>query len=118
MNVSVRRTHLEGRPEVPENGGMGKLTQRVAEMRRMLGEYGKSGLTRREFCERRGIPVPTLDYWRRQLGGKPRLVKVEVTPSEPGTHFTLALANGRRIESSWRFADAELARLIRIVESA
>jgi hypothetical protein len=28
------------------------------------------------------------------------------------------LANGRRIESSWRFTDAELVRLIRIAESA
>jgi hypothetical protein len=97
---------------------MGKLTQRAAEMRRVLEEYEKSGLPRREFCERRGMAVTTLDYWRREHGARPRMVKVEVAANEPVTHFTLALANGRRIESSWGVADAELARLIRIAESA
>ena len=97
---------------------MGKPTQRAVEMRRVLEEYEKSGLTRREFCRRRGIATTTLDYWRGEHGAKPRMVKVEVAPSEAAPHFTLSLANGRRIESSWRFAEAELARLIRIVESA
>ena len=84
-----------------------------------MGEqYEKSGLTRREFCQRRSMAATTLDYWRRQLAGQPRLVKVEVVPGEPITHFTLRLTNGRRIEGSWRFADTELARLIRVAESA
>jgi hypothetical protein len=70
--------------------------------------------------------LTTFDYWRREHAMKarkqerrPRLVKVEVAASEAaGEGFTLNLANGRRIESSWRFAEAELARLIRIAESA
>jgi hypothetical protein len=41
-----------------------------------------------------------------------------VINAKPAQQFTLSLANGRRIESSWRFADVELARLIRIAESA
>jgi hypothetical protein len=45
-------------------------------------------------------------------------VAVQVTHAEPAPQFTLSLANGRRIESSWRFTDAELARLIRVAESA
>ena len=92
----------------------------------MLEEYKASGLTRREFCRQRGIALTTFDYWRREHAMKrrkqerqPRLVKVEVAVSETaGQGFTLNLANGRRIESSWRFAEAELARLIRIAESA
>jgi len=96
---------------------MGK--QRSAEdIRRILGEFESSRLTRREFCQRRGIPVTTLDYWRRVQARRPRLVPVEVAASETGPGFTVGLANGRRIESSWRFGDAELARLIRIAESA
>jgi hypothetical protein len=97
---------------------MGKPTQRAAEMKRVLEEYAKSGQRRREFCEQRGIALTTLDYWRRELGGKPKLVKVEVAAPEPGRHFTLSLANGRRIESGWQFDEAGLAGLIRIVESA
>jgi hypothetical protein len=46
------------------------------------------------------------------------LLEVEVGASAAAAGFTLSLANGRRIESSWRFGDAELARLIRIAESA
>lgn len=105
---------------------MGKETERSVEMRRMLEEYGASGLTRQEFCRRRSIALTTFDYWRREHAMRPRkqeqrsrLVKVEVAASEAaGQGFTLNLANGRRIESSWRFAESELARLIRIAESA
>lgn len=93
-------------------------TKHSAAMRQMLAEYEKSGLTRRAFCQQRGISIATLDYWRRQLGAEPRLVEVDVAAAVPAANFTLALANGRRIESSWQFGEAELARLIRIAESA
>src|SRR5258708_465691 len=97
---------------------MGKQRRSGADIRRMVEEFQSSGQTRREFCQRRHIPVTTLDYWRRAQPRPPRLVEVEVTASEPSANFTLSLANGRRIESSWRFADGELIRLIRIAESA
>lgn len=93
-------------------------------MRQVVEEYAASGLGRREFCEQRKIALTTLDYWRRELGGKVqkptkrvRLMKVEVA-GEAGPGFTLRLVNGRSIESAWRYADAEMARLIRIAESA
>jgi hypothetical protein len=112
-------------PFIAEDGSMRQETKRSAEMGRMVEEYAASGLGRREFCEQRRIPLTTFDYWRREHSGKrgkqekrPRLVRVEVAASESAGQFMLSLANGRRIESSWRFADAELARLIRIVESA
>jgi hypothetical protein len=101
-----------------EDGGMGKQGRSAEDIRRILGEFQSSGLTRREFCQRQRIPVSTLDYWRRVQADRPRLVEVEVAASEAGPGFTLSLANGRQIESGWRFADAELARLIRIAESA
>lgn len=97
---------------------MGKETQRSTEMQGVLEEYAASGLRRKQFCEQRGMSLTTFDYWRRELRVKPRMVKVKIAASEPLGQFVLSLANGRRIESSWRFVDAELARLIRIVESA
>ena len=91
----------------------------------MLEEFRASGLSRQAFCQQRRIALTTFDYWRREHAEKPskqakrpRLVKVEVAASEAAGQFTLSLANGRRIECSWRFADVELARLIRIAESA
>ena len=93
--------------------------QRSADdVRGILREFKNSGLRRREFCQRHGIPLTTLDYWRRRHSRPARLVEVEVAPRESGAQFALVLANGRRIESSWGFADAQLARLIRIAESA
>jgi hypothetical protein len=88
------------------------------QVQQIIQEFDSSRLTRREFCQRRGIPIPTLDYWRRAERRKPRLVEVSVAAGEVSSGFTLGLANGRRIESSWRFSDGDLTRLIRIVESA
>ena len=103
---------------------MEKETERSAEMRRVLEEYAASGLKRREFCQQRGIRLTTFDYWRREHAVKPRkqerrprLVAVKVAHAERAADFALRLVNGRRIECSWGFADAELARLIRITES-
>jgi len=96
--------------------------KRNAEERERLVEgYQASGLTRTEYCRREGVPVTTLDYYRlrQRRKEKGRLVKVVVKaePAESQSSFTLVLANGRRIESGWRYGGAELARLIRICEA-
>ncbi len=98
---------------------MGKPAARTSEMRRVVEEFRASGLTRREFCRQRALPVSTLDYWRQRLRRKPRLVKVEVAGAEAAPRkFTLRFANGRSIESCWRFDEEELARVIRVAERA
>jgi len=80
-------------------------------------------MTRRAFCESREMSLSMLDYYLRRYGTKSKgeavkLVRVELeSPPITGT-FTIALQNGRRIESGWNFAEAELARLIRTVEGA
>jgi hypothetical protein len=80
------------------------------EKRRLVEGYAASGMTRREYCAKHGIAVSTLDYWR--LKRKPKLVRVAIDPQQAGPGFTLT-----RIESSWSFAEADLARLIRAVEA-
>ena len=105
------------------------------EIEHLLNGFKPSGLTRRQYCEQQGIAVTTFDYYRlrRQRTTKKEhphstpLVKVELTKpaqasapvaqQQPGG-FTLVLANSRRIESGWLYAEQELARLIRIVEAA
>jgi len=93
------------------------------EVKRLLEGYQRSGLTRREYCQRAAIPVTTLDYYRRRTHPTApvmRLTRVEVKPaaehSQPDS-FTLVLTNGRRIESGWGFQEPDLARLIRIAEA-
>ena len=77
--------------------------------------YSKSGMSRREYCEKHKIPITTFDYWRRARKNKPKLVEVSIE-RQPSMGFVLVLANGRRIESSWKFSEDELVRLIRVVE--
>jgi hypothetical protein len=88
------------------------------EIRRIVEGFTNSGLTRREYCARHGIAVSTLDYWRRaHQKQKPRLVPVAIEEAHhPLAGFALVLANGRRIESSWSFVEADLEKLIRVAE--
>jgi hypothetical protein len=86
------------------------------EIRGLLEGYAKSGMTRREYCEKHKVPISTFDYWRRIQKRKPRLVEVAIE-THPSTGFVLVLANGRRIESSWKFDQAGLLQLIRAAEA-
>ncbi|MBZ5674303.1 MAG: hypothetical protein LAP61_08665 [Acidobacteriia bacterium] len=88
------------------------------EIRRLVEGFTKSGITRREYCAKHGIGISTLDYWRRShRKQRPRLARVAIEEPETVTGFTLVLANGRRIESAWSFAEADLQRLIRAAEA-
>ena len=81
------------------------------EIRRIVEGFAKSGMRRREYCAEHGLAMTTLDYWRRaHRKQKPKLVEVAVEPAQPPAGFALVLANGRRIESWWSFAEADLKK--------
>ena len=102
------------RLEPAENGGM----RSKDEIRRLVEGFAKSGMTRREYCAKHRIGMSTLDYWRRaRRKQKPTLLPVALEEAQPQTGFALVLANGRRIESAWSFAEADLQRLIRSAEA-
>ena len=98
-----------------ENGGM----RSKDEIRGLVEGFVKSGMTRREYCAKHGIGMSTLDYWRRaRRKQKPTLVRVAMEEAQPlSVGFALVLTNGRRIESSWSFAEADLQRLICAAEA-
>ena len=90
-----------------------------------LYESRGNGVTGEEFCRTHRVAASTLDFWRRRIRCETpaKLVAVELAPADQSvsaarTGFALSLPNGRRIETTWRFADADLTRLIRIAESA
>ncbi len=89
------------------------------EVEQMLEQYRGSGLTQIEYCRQAGVALSTLGrHLRRHDGPGQRLIRVRVGPArEPDGGFVLVLGNGRRIESGWRFSDAELVRLIRVAEA-
>src|SRR6185369_13982859 len=92
----------------------------VEGIRQILEGYRASGLCQMEYCRQTGMVLSTLGrYLRRIDGPEQQLVRVKVeAPAELGAGFVLTLGNGRRIASGWGFGDVELARLIRIAESA
>ena len=82
-------------------------------------------MSRREFCERHGIALTTLDYYRyrerRKKPGPVRLLPVSVTTVGSAVmrdSIAVVLGNGRRIEFRQPFTEAELAQLVRTVEQA
>jgi len=87
------------------------------EIRRIVEGFESSGKTRREYCQEHGISITTVDYWRRKHNPKPKLMEVAIEPQRTGPGFSLVLANGRRIESSWEFVEADLLRLIHVAEA-
>src|SRR5436190_23604628 len=90
------------------------------EIAKLLEGYRRSGVTRVEYCRQAGITAHTLDYYRRRQGASgQRLVRVKLAAaSEQDSGFVLVLGNGRRVQSSWKFGETDLARLIRVAESA
>ena len=89
------------------------------EIRNIVAGFAKSGMTRRAYCDKHNIGISTLDYWRAvEKKSNPKLVEVAIeTQEQPSGGFVLVLANGRRIESSWKFTAADLTRLIQVAES-
>ena len=103
-----------------------KSGRSAEETARLVAECERSGLTRREYCQRHGIRLTTFDYYRRRARAQPRkaarlvpvrIVSPEATAAAAGG-FTLVLVNGRRIEGNWGFAEEALARLLRVAERA
>lgn len=90
------------------------------EIEQVLEQYRTSGLTQIEYCRQTGMALSTLArYLRRRGADQQQLMRVQVeSDAEFGAGFALVLGNGRRIESGWRFGEAELSRLIRVVEGA
>lgn len=96
---------------------MGRREEEIGEL---LAGYERSGLTRREYCQREGVPVTTFDYYRRSRSKKAKvaLVPVRVEPPTGPSVLTLVCANGRRIEVPGHFSEEGLRRLLRVAERA
>jgi hypothetical protein len=111
-------------------GRMGSTTSvRARQMRRVLAHWQRSGLTLREFGEKRGIPLSTLAWWRRVFrragdeegngaAAEPVVVFTEVSPPAkvPGTAAVLeiVLHSGHLVRVP---AGADSATLQRVLQA-
>jgi hypothetical protein len=105
-----------------------------AEIARLAGLYGASGMGQREFCSRHGMALSTLnrhlkkqqqrqDHAGSEGAGRSRLVAVELvaevtstTDSENRGGLTVLLSSGRRVEVGRGFDAATLAQLVTVLE--
>ena len=105
-----------------------------AEIERLAGLYGTSGLGRSEFCRSHGLGLSTLNrHLKKQqekqvsAGSKgveqSRLVAVELAAAvtmasvdESPVALTVLLSNRRRVEVSRGFDAATLAQLVTVLE--
>jgi hypothetical protein len=97
------------------------------EVDQLVAEYESSGLSRREFCQKRGVGLSTLDRYRTRRKrpaptGSNALLAVEVSGRVPaplagtGSALVAVLRGGRRIEVGRGFDTSALAQLVRVLE--
>ena len=91
----------------------------------MATECEASGLSQREFCDQRGVPLKTLARYvarlRRDKNGDraPQWVAVEVAaPGGKTGALAVVLEGGRRIEVTRGFDADTLRRLLAVLERA
>jgi hypothetical protein len=98
-----------------------------AEVAQLAAEYETSGLSRTDFCRKRGLSLSTLArYRKRQTQGNTtpagRWLEVEVSGQSPAPErgaasgLTVALPSGRRIEVARGFDARTLAQLLAVLE--
>jgi len=83
-----------------------------AEIRKLVAGYEKGNQSRAAYCAAHGLPLTTLDYYRRRLRrAQSALVEIDLraagaTHDDQGA-FAVVLGNGRRLEIGW----ADLSRV-------
>jgi hypothetical protein len=100
----------------------------ATEIEQLVAEYGRSGVTQKEFCLSRGLALSTLQRYlhnglrKQKAPAKNRLVAVEVASGgglrEPAAGCGLALVwgEGCKLEVHRGFDEATLQRLLDVLE--
>ena len=97
------------------------------EVEQVVAEYESSGLSRIEFCRKRGLALSTLGRYRSRQerqgsAGSNALLAVEVCGRAPapiagtGSALAVVLRSGRRIEVGRGFDTGVLEQLVRALE--
>jgi len=106
-----------------------------AEIERVVREYERSGLTRRQFSDAHGLKIYTLDAWRQRVlrsSGDGKIVPVELvsdhepnpipvrpkSTTKPSMTMRVVLNNGLRVEVEPEFDGVQLRRLIESLDES
>ncbi len=106
----------------------GRKRRSRAEVAQVVTEYEASGLSRIEFCRKRGLRPATLGrYLKRQRQAQAELAGVDLVAVElcqaraavgkaEGSGLVVALAGGRRIEVARGFDPPTLVQLLGVLD--
>jgi transposase-like protein len=103
-------------------GGMKKQTE--AKWRQLLQDQARSGLSVREFAERRGMSAATLYWWRTKLrdsrDGGSQLVPVEIVAPlrSSSAIFELQIGEALTVRVQPGFAESDLRRLLAVLKAS
>ena len=120
---------MSGRVDEQEQVVPGRRRRSRAEAGQLVAEYEGSGLSRVEFCRRRGLSLATLARYRKWQRGagvetspSNRWVSVDLSGAGPGaagwagSGLVIALPAGRRIEVGRRFDAPTLVELLSVLD--
>jgi hypothetical protein len=97
-----------------------------------MGEWARSGMSRRAWCAANEVSVHTFDYWRRRLRTRtvskspprqphqrlvPVIVKSATVASESATAVEIALPSGIALRAATTVEARWLATLVREIEA-
>jgi hypothetical protein len=108
-----------------EAGSLGMKWRSREAADELVREFEASGLSRKLFCEQRGLSLGTLDLYRKrrrladggtEASGALVRVKVSAEQGRAGSGVQLVLSGGLRIEVEENFDPATLKRLLSVLE--
>jgi transposase-like protein len=86
-----------------------------------IAAWERSGQSRRAWCDKHGVNVHTLDYWRRRFRSEPalrkrraRLVPIVVAATTAAVPFAVVLPSGVQLRVP---ADADVAQVAALVRA-
>jgi hypothetical protein len=96
--------------------------QKERQWRRWIRQWHASGLTVRDFCDRRGLPEHRFYAWRRELGRRdteaPAFVPVRIVPDEVparGAALEVVLPGGQTVRVAPGFDAPTLRQLLAVL---
>jgi hypothetical protein len=110
--------------EMSEEQSLGMKWRSREAAEELVKEFEASGLSRKQFCEQRGLSLGTLDLYRKRHrlasdGGEPkgRLVRVKLSAerAQGGSGLQLVLGGGLRVEVGESFDEETLKRLLSVI---
>ena len=91
-------------------------TEAARKWHEILGEYESQGMTRREFCEARGIKVSTFAYWRTRFrkseGMNASMVRIAGVAMS-AANITIRVSDRLVIELDRAVSEEQLVRVLK-----